>query len=60
MPEPEDINNHPEAQADDLTLDKADEPEDPAPTPKSPGNQSTTFDETRPQIGSRISLTTTL
>ena len=36
MPEPEDINNHPEAQADDLTLDVAGEPEDPAPTTKSP------------------------
>ena len=60
MPEPENINNHPEAQADDLTLDIADEPEDPAPTPKSPGNQSTTFGKIRPPIGSRISLTTTL
>ena len=60
MPEPESISNHLEAQADDLALDIADEPEDSAPTPKSPGNQSTTFDKTRPRIGSRISLTTTL
>ena len=36
MPEPENIINHPEAQADDLTLDIADEPKDPAPTRKSP------------------------
>ena len=36
MPEPENIINHPEAQADDLTLDIADEPKDTAPTPKSP------------------------
>ena len=34
--EPEDIVNHPEAEADDSTLDIADEPEDSAPTPKSP------------------------
>ena len=34
--EPGNISNHLEAQADDLTLDIADEPEDPAPTPKSP------------------------
>ena len=36
MHEPEDTSNHPEAQADDPTLDSADEPEDSAPTPKSP------------------------
>ena len=36
MPEPENISNHPEYQADDLTLDIADEPEDPPPTPKPP------------------------
>ena len=36
MHEPEDISNHSEAQADDPTLDIADEPVESAPTPKSP------------------------
>ena len=57
--EPEDTSNHPETQADDPTLDIADEPED-AVLLNPPENQNTTFDETRPQIGSRILLTTTL
>ena len=36
MPKSENISNYPEDQADDLTLDIADEPEDPVPTHKSP------------------------
>ena len=58
LPEPENISNHPEAQADDLTLDIADE--HPHPPLNPPGNQSTIFDKTRPQFGSRILPTTTL
>ena len=60
MHEPEDISNHPEAQTDDPSLHIDYEPEDAAPPLNFPGNQSTIFDETQPQIGSQISPTTTL
>ena len=58
--EPENILNHPIDQAQDPIIDIDDETEDSAPIPKSPENQSTTFGETRPQIGSRVSLITIL
>ena len=58
--ESQDMISDKDTQEGNPNPDNPNNPEDDIQTPKAPGNQSTISDETRPQIGSQISPTTTL